>query len=208
MDPLVYEVSENNYVKRIYFSVRSNSIVFNKSMTVHFYPVYNGKVYNEFPMDLTVTECDSDYPDDESLWEDPETTDFTYVFADSNGTNVKANFEGYVVSAGRMYFVDIPISDEYYRQLFANGPISSIERVDGLPYTQCTFPDITFDTEINGERGTVTTTVDRAFALDSNSSFTVRIDILMRYGKDQSRNNALSDCVDVVFTRRNLFTLD
>ncbi len=208
MDPLVYEVSENNYVKRIYFSVRSNSIVFNKSMTVHFYPVYNGKVYNEFPMDLTVTECDSDYPDDESLWEDPETTDFTYVFADSNGTNVKANFEGYVVSAGRMYFVDIPISDEYYRQLFANGPISSIERVDGLPYTQCTFPDITFDTEINGESGTVTTTVDKAFALDSNSSFTVRIDILMRYGKDQSRNNALSDCVDVVFTRRNLFTLD
>ncbi len=168
-DPEIIK-TESGYFKRVYFNVSSRSIVFNKSMTVHFYPVKDDVVYYERPMELTVHRCDP-----ETMEEVAELTSiqsFRYTYTDRFGNQVRMTMRGPSVRSGEIYYVDVPIEDSYYETLFEGD-------TDGVK-----------------------------FALDSNPSFSIRIDILMRYGKDQNRNNALSDCVNVVFIRRGLFNLD
>lgn len=191
----------NQYYKRVYFTVKSYSIVLNKTLTVHMYPALinseNGNidaVYREFPMtDIKIYEYDSDDPDNESLWSEAEMgTDFSFEYVGQDGKDVKATLGGPVVYSGHTYFADIPISDSYYRDLFANHKDTTVEHVQAA--------DGAYDAVAPGNAD--------SFALGGNSSFGICLDIIMRYGRDQTVNRPLSDSIDIVFTRRGLFMID
>ncbi len=190
---------ESEVYKRVYFTVNSYSIVLNKTLTVHFYPVVSDDtgthVYREYAFNLPVYQYDSDDPKNESKWtllsNEPS---FDYETQDGSGRDVKINLEGPKVVSGNTYFVDIPLSDDYYKTLFGTA-------VTGVtPVKASDFPGGTYSENRPGNWD--------EFALDSNSRFEIRLDILMRYGKKQSDNKPLSNSKDVVLTRRGMFNLD
>jgi uncharacterized repeat protein (TIGR02543 family) len=202
-DPIMFEIFKEEdhpevFCKRVFFTVKSYAIVLNKQLTMHLYPVYgvdadHKKVYREYPMHLVIKEYDESDPYNKDKWKDVSlSAPFDYTYNDSDGVGVTASVYGYIVESGKTYFMDVPISDSYYKQLFEGGHGTS-------------FPEVTFDT-VSG--GTEIKSIDQAFALDSNSSFELKLEILMRYGKDPDKNKPLPDSVNLIFTRRGLFSLD
>ncbi len=190
----------SDYFKRVYFTVNSYSIVLNKTLTVHFYPVVSDddgtKVYREFPMDLQVYEYDPDDPKNEAKWKLlSNEAPFNYETQDGNGRDVIIPMKGPKVTSGNNYFVDVPLSDDYFETLFANGAVTGV-----TPKKPSDFPGGIYS-EILPDNW-------NEFGLDSNSRFEVRLDILMRYGKKQSDNKPLSNSKGVVFTRRGMFDID
>lgn len=268
-------VNGNNltyYTKRVSFTLHNFSIILNKKMTVHYYPVVyddnykdaNGNpcrvVLYDYPLELktyNLNNSTSDSPDpaeidDATSWSLTKFTNLgkainagknsgdTYAVAyemdatnylsqygiltnyavvgvpaaDSSknlyrnyssavnkwtpqvtridGNNVEQDkFLGSsIVESLEEYYVDIPISDEYYEKV-VNLPASyTYKGVDGNNHT------------VNINKS--------AFAISNieNSFFEVDIQVVMRWGRDQSVNIPLIGNRGVVFMRRGMFTLD
>lgn len=176
-----------NFYKRVFFNVKSYGVVLNKTLTMHIYPIEldkdTGNVINrlrEYPMNITAYRYNPDNLNEtpEIVAESPRA--FSFQYQNASGDVVTETINGPEVKAGEYYYVDIPLNDRYYSELFAAGPTT----------------------------GTYRPAATEKFALDSNSSFGIRLDIIMRYGRDQTENRPLSDAVDIVFTRRGLFNID
>jgi hypothetical protein len=110
------------YTKRVYFTLKNYSIILNKKMTVHFYPVLvTGavkKVLTEVPMQLDAYEYDSDTDTGQLTITDTYAYNQTY----SDGTVHAVNLTGGLVQSTYEYYVDIPISDSYYAKLISGSP--------------------------------------------------------------------------------------
>ncbi len=104
-----------------------------------------------------------------------------------------------VVSSLEEYYVDIPISDNYYSNLFGGATTYT--------YYKSVIDDEGNVTPDTANPGTVSI---GKLGLDKNSSskFEVEIQVVMRYGRDPSANKALVGTRGVVFMRRGMFTLD
>lgn len=128
----VFEKSVNAYsggkkdvrTKRIFFKVNNNSIVMNKEMTVHYFPAVrdesgNVRLLSSFPLPLKTYRVDDD---DKKYSKDHEGATEVNIAAISvpqkvfagNGVNTKVSLTGGIVDTGEEYYVDLPISDNYY----------------------------------------------------------------------------------------------
>ncbi len=118
------------YTKRIYYTLRNFSIVPNKRMTAHYYPVIvttvggvtTRKVLTEYPMILST--YDYDHDTDTGTLVANETFNYNQTY--SNGTVHAIPLTGGVVQSTYEYYVDVPISDIYYKNLVA-GSTDSLE---------------------------------------------------------------------------------
>ncbi len=155
--------------------------------------------------------------DNSTKWTKPEwgtpilathaaSTDMVYPYKMPDGKSTKNSYvnravvgvgkEG-VVSSLEQYFVDVPISDNYYAELFK-------DKADTDVYTY------TY-TKSDGSTGTGSVTwgtLKAKFGLDENSDFEIEIQVAMRYGKTHSKYTPLVGTRGVVFMKRGLFTLD
>ena len=176
--------SDGRLCKRTYFTLKNNSIVINKMMSVHYFPVIENKYGHEVILDGRHMD-----PDTNKLapYVELPLTTCRYEMDDSGRSgealpHLEAGKEPVVdgvkykygtrVESGEYYYVDVPIQDEYY---------SSV-RYDG-------------DTK-------------RYQALDKANKFKIQVQIVMRYGKDISASIPLVGKRDVVYMRRGNFILD
>ena len=175
--------SINTTTKRIYFTLKNNSIVMNKTMTVHYFPaIYDDatgefKQLSKFPLPLKTYRIENDsVKDKRSDTELPQTDQNTItvaegIFADNDSTS-PVSLTGGVVESNWEYFVDVPITDAYY---------------DNIKYD-------------NGSK--------TFKALDKENEFAIQIQVIMRYGRDQSANVPLKGYRNVLLMRRGMFSLD
>ncbi len=223
------------YRKRVLFTLENKSIIFNKTMTVHYYPVIHDDntgvdvVLYDYPLTNVVTkhvykkkgedgkiiEVEEDLkPDNSSRWslpdDDFEITNgnkvnpgFWYSVPDgmelSAADQIKRNIAVVGVDSGygktdslEQYCVYIPISKNYYDGLLTGG----------YTYTYKDAGGIKREATLSKEK------LQEAFGLDSNSMFEIEIQVVMRYGRDQSKNKAKVGSRRVVFMKRGMFTLD
>ena len=214
------------YYQRVFFRVKSSSLVTNKKLTVHFYPEYTDpvtnatRVFQEYQMHLPVYRVNPGDPYNGTGVLCKESDKFKVNFNDSMGINVNANrVWGYEVEANTDYYVDIPISDNYYRKLFSESQAGEldIERTSPGPYPadDFAFPNAKYHIWDGSEYLDAEVPVNFNFALDSNSNFRIKLEVIMRYGKDitagadeEKFKNTLTDSVNIIFTKRGLFMLD
>ncbi|MBE5938538.1 MAG: DUF5057 domain-containing protein [Lachnospiraceae bacterium] len=108
--------------KRTYFTLKNNSIVLNKQMTVHYYPVIVNDDGTETVLDGT---------DGNPLVELPLTT-YRYDFDDESKTGMalsrdkkvhlsSGEITGSIVESGEYYYVDVPIQDVFYNSISYKG---------------------------------------------------------------------------------------
>ncbi|MCI8308103.1 MAG: DUF5057 domain-containing protein [Lachnospiraceae bacterium] len=110
--------------KRIFFKVDNNSIVMNKEMTVHYFPAVhddsgNIRLLSSFPLPLKTYRIDDDtkkYSKDHA-----GATEVNRISVSvpqkvvAGGTdNTKRTLTGGIVETEEEYYVDVPISDNYY----------------------------------------------------------------------------------------------
>ena len=176
-------VLDNTVTKRVFFTLKNNSIVLNKRMTVHYYPaIYNSngdieKVLTDYPLPLTTyLYTDSDNVDELNAGS-PVTTESVRVDIDNNGS--MENVEGSLVQSNDMYYVDVPILDEYFNNISYSYTNALGNLVEG-----------------NFE------------GLDEENHFAIQIQVVMRYGKDLTANKPLVGIRNAVFMRRGMFLLD
>jgi uncharacterized repeat protein (TIGR02543 family) len=113
--------SDTVFTKRVYFTLKNYSIILNKKMTVHFYPVITTTtgtvttktVLTEYPMSLNTYEYNSDLNTGRLVVNDS----FEYSQTYSNSSVHTVNLSGGLVESNYDYYVDIPISDKYYKNL-------------------------------------------------------------------------------------------
>lgn len=118
------------YTKRVFFTLKNYSIIQNKKMTVHYYPVLTSTgpsgeqrtVLTEYPLDLQTYDYDSDTDTGTAVTSDT----FLYNQTYSDGTVHSVDLSGGRVQSTYEYYVDIPISDAYYKKLIA-GTSDSLE---------------------------------------------------------------------------------
>lgn len=124
------------YYKRVYFTLKDYSILQNKKMVIQFHPAEvaaDGSVtkVGNTALALPVYECDENgVPIGGSAL---STYSFKYNLYDSHG-NVTAtsNYAGKLVETGKYYYVDVPISDAYYKTLLAGDSVSkNFKALDG-----------------------------------------------------------------------------
>ncbi len=107
-----------------------------------------------------------------------------------------------VVNSLQEYYVDIPISESYYTEHLGLPIGESYEYSYNTMTTDISTGEVTFNKHNDGS------VQIGKYGLDQNSSFEVEIQVVMRYGRDQSTNPALVGTRGVVFMRRGMFTLD
>ncbi len=118
------------HTKRVYFTLKNYSIILNKKMTIHYYPVLvttaggvvTRRVLTEIPMLLNTY----DYNSETNTGDLISTDTFSYEQTYSDGSNHRVNLTGGVVYSTYEYYVDIPISDAYYNSL-VEGTTDSLE---------------------------------------------------------------------------------
>ena len=111
------------YTKRIYFTLKNFSIIPNKKMTAHYYPVLvntvggvtTRTVLTEYPMMLNTYDYDRDI--DVGTLVPTDTYNYNQTFSD--GSIHAVSITGGLVQSTYEYYVDIPISDIYYKNLIA-----------------------------------------------------------------------------------------
>jgi hypothetical protein len=109
------------YTKRIYFTLKNYSIIMNKKMTMHYYPIITTttptgtvkKVLTEYPLILATHDYDSETNVGTVVANDT----FPYKQTFSDGTQSLINLTGGLVESTYEYYVDVPISDNYYKNL-------------------------------------------------------------------------------------------
>ncbi|MBO4416266.1 MAG: DUF5057 domain-containing protein [Lachnospiraceae bacterium] len=157
---------DSYFTKRIFFTLENTSVIVNKVMSVHYYYVDGSGTRYDTPLALDTylvpaTEAEKADPvkaDNLSSSEVP----FKYR---NKTVNVASAAK---VESAKEYYVDIPVSDSYYKVKF------------GLD----------------------------EFALDKNSTFTIQIDVVMRYGRNLSKTEPLVGSKKIVIMRRGMFKLD
>ncbi len=230
------------YTKRVTFSLKNYSILLNKVMTVHYYPVIHDAktgvavtLYDK-PLVLQTYRIDQETGNGVALTADTSanwTIDSTTKSKITAGEKTNPAFyynipEGMtitdqkkcqrniamvgvkagqgVVSSLEEYYVDIPISEIYYTHEL------NLKSTDKCPYsyyemsTDATGKVVFTKKEVKSTNPNCPTVGN--FGLDQTSSFEVEIQVVMRYGRDQSENPALVGTRGVVFLKRGLFTLD
>ena len=101
-----------------------------------------------------------------------------------------------VVYTMEEYYVDVPISESYYKSLLGNNT-----------YNFSYDTPLTAATPGNTDRKSVSVNPAQ-FGLDNNSSFEIEIQVAMRYGNQPWKNPVYVGTRGVVFLRRGMFTLD
>ncbi|MDF2511805.1 MAG: hypothetical protein K0S04_1671 [Herbinix sp.] len=126
-----YQSNANKiFTKRVYFTPKNFSIILNKKLTVHYYPVImtdtasgtQVKVLTEYPIHLKTFEYDSD------TGQGTEVTNQTFQYEQtySNGSLATVNMVGGLVQSNYDYYVDVPISDYFYSNL-VSGTADALE---------------------------------------------------------------------------------
>ena len=110
-----------------------------------------------------------------------------------------------LVDSSEKYFVDIPISKNYYSELFKKYGFTGSDSKKTYYYKKPSS-----NPEATPQDGSVYVTWSdiQGFGLDNNAKFEIEIQIVMRYGKTHSKNTPLVGIRDVVFMKRGMFTLD
>ncbi len=96
------------------------------------------------------------------------------------------------------YYVDIPISDNYYDKVLGLGDTYEFMVDSDSSHNRVLTSGSDIDDDYNKNH----------FGIDEQSRFEIEMQIVMRYGRDQSRNLPLVGTRGVVFMRRGMFTLD
>ncbi len=199
------------YAKRVKYTLRNDSIVLNKQMTVHYYPciqVGNVRVtLYDYPMELKTYWINTEVGQPDKEIKTMKTVESAFTYSVPDGVTQKATTinkkTGIPVSAGRgmvfstyEYYVDIPISESYYKNL--------IWTSKGKTGTET----ISYSYQV-GDNPTATLSIATGdFGLDKKNSFEVEIQVVMRYGRNPDKNKPLVGTRGVVFMRRGMFTLD
>lgn len=192
------------YAKRVTFTLQNFSIILNKRMTVHYYPVvydettgtrvvlYNCplklKTYNLATHNQAVETKDKFTYSKFAQGADAKAAKENY---DSVTVNNSTDDVSYMVESLEEYYVDIPISDNYYKDVLG------LEST----YTYHYYDTATGTKELRDISNT-------QFALDEKSTFEVEIQVAMRWGRVEANNAPKVGTRGVVFMRRGMFTLD
>ncbi len=222
--------TQQYFAKRVYYTVRNESIVQNKSMTVHYYPVIYDKATqtkivlydyplknvdtylqpndtSELPKKITDLSTESSYvykmPDYKKSGGGTVLFDGTEIVYENKAEITVPSGCG-KVDSGDSYYVDIPISMNYYNNLFKDRPHTT----DSNGYNLYSYTYKYNDNTGTERTGTIQFTVEDWFGLDKNSQFEIEIQVVMRYGRDKTKNLPLVGTRGVVFMRRGMFTLD
>ncbi len=245
--------TETCTAKRVFFTLYNDSIVEQKSMTVHYYPVIYDTatgtkvILYDVPMDadLQTKRMEGEKPNpatDPEIKSIKQETAYTYDMPDDkpktdppimyDGVEIKYhNIKNDILvpeGAGAMdsgdnFYVDIPIELKYYEDLLAKkknapGNASALEfdhtaertNAAGVSRT-VNFYKYTY-TYKNDAGAKPTTSIifaaEDRLGLDAMSKFEIDIQVVMRYGRDKSKNPVLVGTRGVVFMRRGMFTLD
>ncbi len=216
------------YAKRVKFTLVNDSIVMNKQMTIHYYPVImhgNVKVtLYAYPIPLkTYWINPADGGEDMEIKEIENNTiesNYTYKVPDAKSKESlkeKVNTASIAVKSGAgkvtsssKYYVDIPINTSYYEKLIKTGAAESAADYylgDCSTYSyemigKTSTEEDPLEVSIKGDDGKI------LFGLGKNDRFEIEIQVVMRYGRNPDKNDPLVGTRGVVLMRRGMFKLD
>lgn len=177
---------KNATTKRVFFTLKNNSIVMNKTMTVHFYPaIYDSAgtftPLTNYALPLRVYRVDNEIEKKNKsggklmTYSQPFNIKTRIINDTITDDSITQNIFGPILESNDEYYVDIPIEDDYYTNVVYTGK--------------------------DGER--------KIFkALDNENDFAIQIQVVMRYGKNQKSNEPLRGKRNVLLMRRGMFSLD
>ena len=111
-----------------------------------------------------------------------------------------------------MYYIDVPISESYYKKYVFTGVNFSDTNKDLYSFTyggSGSGSVLLNKTKLNGAGNLPTDYAgELIFGLENNDRFEIEIQLALQYGKDPSNSDTMVGTRAVVFVRRGMFTLD
>lgn len=211
--------TEDVFTKEVHFTLKNYSIILNKQMSVVYYPVVYAPKEGGGTERIVLTDCPLDLK--------------TYRYDDETGVGAEVSTRYYVKSelkSGKWYMKEYANKSEAQTALntaqakinngtdtttkavsmVVGGTVESLEQycvyipIEDIYYKALSSSMI----PANADTAFYRSTDPKGFALDSNNSFEIEIQVIMRYGKQPDKNEPLVGKRGAIIMRRGMFTLD